>query len=82
MLDAKHGGSVSVDPEEGSGIPTVEVRGIIARGSNGELCFFANADADGVPLLDGIDAVIAAVLEAPAREVSREAIDALDRDYS
>ncbi len=82
MLDIHHGGSVPRNPEEGSGIPTVELRGVITRGSSGELCFFANADADGVPLLDGIDALMAAVLDAPAREVSREAIEALDKDYS
>jgi hypothetical protein len=82
MLDTQHGASVPMNPEQGSGIPTVELRGVITRGSSGELCFFANADAEGVPLLDGIDAVITAVLEAPAREVSREAIEALDRDYS
>lgn len=81
MTDGKHGGTEPGD--WGSGVPTVRLYGVIARNGREELCFFPAEDCpEGVPLLDGMDAVMDAVLAAPEREVSHDAIRALNRDYS
>jgi hypothetical protein len=64
----------------------IEVRGVIAANGLGELCFFPDSRAEGLPLIgkDGRwkDAVVArlycAIADAPSRRVSHPALAALD----
>jgi hypothetical protein len=64
----------------------VEVRGVVARNNRGEVCFFADSRADGLPLLghDGRPMTSAlahlcrAVAESTSRRVPRADLERLD----
>jgi len=59
-------------------VPTIEVHGFIAKNGSGQLCFFADTRATGVPLDSHPVTVRMAITGAPARRVLLADLAALD----
>lgn len=72
MLNAKHGGQAAAETLYG-----VQVLGIVARAQDGEVCFYATADGDGVPAIDNAEALESAILSASDRWIPSEQVLAM-----